>query len=60
MLCAALCTVTLTGCTDKKGADLDNNPLMKESTLPFGAPDFSKIKMGENFLHSLTNRSNAF
>lgn len=52
MLCAAVCATTLTGCTDKKGADLDNNPLMKESTLPFGAPDFSKIKT-EHFLPAM-------
>ena len=52
MLCAALCATTLTGCTDKKGADLDNNPLMKESTLPLGAPDFSKIKT-EHFLPAM-------
>jgi len=29
---------------DKKTTDLSNNPFMKPSTLPFGAPDFTKIK----------------
>jgi len=28
----------------EKGNILENNPLMKESTLPYGAPDFTKIK----------------
>jgi peptidyl-dipeptidase Dcp len=29
---------------DQKTTDLSNNPFMKPSTLPFGAPDFTKIK----------------
>ncbi|GET33639.1 dipeptidyl carboxypeptidase II [Prolixibacter bellariivorans] len=29
---------------EKKTTDLSNNPFMKPSTLPFGAPDFTKIK----------------
>ena len=52
MLCAAVCVGTLMSCNDKKGADLENNPLMTESTLPFGAPDFSKIK-AEHYLPAM-------
>ena len=52
MLCAAVCVGTLMSCNDKKGADLENNPLMTESTLPFGAPDFSKIK-AEHYLPAI-------
>lgn len=52
MLCVVLCATTLMGHTDKRGADLDNNPLMGESTLPFGAPDLNKIKT-EHFLPAM-------
>ena len=36
-------TVQLTSCTENNS----NNPLLQESTLPFGAPDFSKIKTSD-------------
>ena len=35
--------VQLTSCTENNS----NNPLLQESTLPFGAPDFSKIKTSD-------------
>ena len=40
---------TATGCGDKKGetTSLEGNYFAEESTLPFGAPDFSKIKVGD-------------
>ena len=31
----------------KAGGDNTNNPLLEESTLPYGAPDFSRIKTSD-------------
>ena len=31
----------------KAGGDTSNNPLLEESTLPYGAPDFSRIKTSD-------------
>lgn len=42
--------LSMTACNNKKDGqessaiDVSNNPLLVESTLPYGAPDFSKIK----------------
>lgn len=50
ILSLLILTVILAGCgsnnKDKNGKDniLENNPFMKESTLPYGAPDFTKIR----------------
>ena len=50
ILCLLLLTVIFAGCGDnskdkgEKDNILENNPFMKESNLPYGAPDFTKIK----------------
>lgn len=44
LLCMFLTASSLVGCNGKKINDMKDNPLMGESSLPFGAPDFSKIK----------------
>ena len=45
---AAILLTALVACNDSKTSKMtentDNNPLLVESTLPYGAPDFSKIK----------------
>ena len=40
----ATAMIQLTSCT---GGTTSENPLLQESTLPFGAPDFSKIKASD-------------
>jgi putative peptidyl-dipeptidase dcp len=42
--CVALVTTAATAQQVKKGKSMYSNPLMQKSALPFGAPDFSKIK----------------
>lgn len=42
--CVALVATAATAQQVKKGKSMYSNPLMQKSTLPFGAPDFSKIK----------------
>ena len=45
---AAILLTALVACNDSKTSKMtentENNPLLVESTLPYGAPDFSKIK----------------
>lgn len=52
MVCTVLSASILAGCSDKKGVGMSENPLMNQSTLAFGAPDFSKIK-SEHFLPAM-------
>lgn len=52
MVCTVLSVSTLAGCSDKKGIGMSDNPLMNQSTLAFGAPDFSKIK-NDHFLPAM-------
>lgn len=42
--CVALVATAATAQQVKKGKSMYSNPLMQKSELPFGAPDFSKIK----------------
>ncbi|WP_273412804.1 M3 family metallopeptidase [Prevotella aurantiaca] len=42
--CVALVTTAATAQQVKKGKSMYSNPLIQKSALPFGAPDFSKIK----------------
>ena len=42
--CVALVATAATEQQVKKGKSMYSNPLMQKSALPFGAPDFSKIK----------------
>lgn len=42
--CVALVATATTEQQVKKGKSMYSNPLMQKSALPFGAPDFSKIK----------------
>ena len=42
--CAAIVAAAASIQKGKKGKSMYSNPLMQKSTLPFGAPDFSKIK----------------
>ena len=42
--CAAIVATAASIQKGKKGKSMYSNPLMQKSTLPFGAPDFSKIK----------------
>ena len=42
--CVALVATAATAQQVKKGKSMYSNPLMQKSALPFGAPDFSKIK----------------
>lgn len=42
--CVALVATAVTEQQVKKGKSMYSNPLMQKSALPFGAPDFSKIK----------------
>ena len=46
LACATLVATAASGQKIKKGKSMYTNPLMKKSALPFGAPDFSKIKSG--------------
>lgn len=52
MVCTVLSASILAGCSDKKGIGMSDNPLMNQSTLAFGAPNFSKIK-NEHFLPAM-------
>ena len=47
LTCAIPCLQGAHGVTKKKVQTRVTNPLMKPSTLPFGAPDFSKIKAAD-------------
>lgn len=51
-LAAAMMPGTAATAQNKKGNLMENNPLMRPGTLPYGAPDFSKIK-GEDYLPAL-------
>jgi len=44
--CATLIATPASGQKVKRGQSMYTNPLMQKSPLPFGAPDFSKIKSG--------------
>lgn len=46
LACAILVATAASGQKIKKGKSMYTNPLMQKSALPFGAPDFSKIKSG--------------
>ena len=46
LACATLVATAASGQKIKKGKSTYTNPLMQKSALPFGAPDFSKIKSG--------------
>lgn len=46
LACATLVATAASGQKIKKGKSMYTNPLMQKSALPFGAPDFSKIKSG--------------
>ena len=46
LACATLVATATSGQKIKKGKSMYTNPLMQKSALPFGAPDFSKIKSG--------------
>lgn len=46
LACATLVVTAASGQKIKKGKSMYTNPLMQKSALPFGAPDFSKIKSG--------------
>lgn len=46
LACATLVATVASGQKIKKGKSMYTNPLMQKSALPFGAPDFSKIKSG--------------
>ena len=46
LACATLVATAASGQKIKKGKSMYRNPLMQKSALPFGAPDFSKIKSG--------------
>ncbi len=51
--CLCLSALMFTGCqSSEKNNNLENNSLLKESTLPYGAPDFSQIK-SEDFLPAM-------
>ena len=45
---AAILLTALVACNDSKTSKMtentDNNPLLVESTLPYGAPDFSNVR----------------
>ena len=49
LACATLVATAASGQKIKKGKSMYTNPLMQKSALPFGAPDFSKIKSGHYF-----------
>lgn len=51
-LAAAMMPGTAATAQNKKGNLMENNPLMRPGTLPYGVPDFSKIK-GEDYLPAL-------
>ena len=46
LACVTLVATAASGQKIKKGKSMYTNPLMQKSALPFGAPDFSKIKSG--------------
>ena len=46
LACATLVATAASGQKIKKGKSMYTNPLVQKSALPFGAPDFSKIKSG--------------
>lgn len=46
LACATLVATAASGQKIKKGKSMYTNPLMQKSALPFGAPDFNKIKSG--------------
>lgn len=46
LACATLVATAASGQKIKKEKSMYTNPLMQKSALPFGAPDFSKIKSG--------------
>ncbi|WP_424039018.1 M3 family metallopeptidase [Prevotella nigrescens] len=46
LACATLVATAASGQKIKKGKSMYTNPLMQKSALPFGVPDFSKIKSG--------------
>ena len=46
LACATLVATAASGQKIKKGKSMYTNPLMQKSALPFGAPDFGKIKSG--------------
>lgn len=46
LACATLVATAASGQKIKKGKSMYTNPLMQKNALPFGAPDFSKIKSG--------------
>ena len=46
LACATLVATAASGQKIQKGKSVYTNPLMQKSALPFGAPDFSKIKSG--------------
>ena len=46
LACATLVATAASGQKIKKGKSMYTNPLMQKGALPFGAPDFSKIKSG--------------
>jgi len=46
LACATLVATAASGQKIKKGKSMYTNPLMQKSALPFGPPDFSKIKSG--------------
>ena len=50
--CAALIATPASGQKIKRGQSMYTNPLMQKSPLPFGAPDFSKIK-SEHYLPAI-------
>ena len=50
--CAALIATPASGQKMKRGQSMYTNPLMQKSPLPFGAPDFSKIK-SEHYLPAI-------
>ena len=50
--CAALIATPASGQKVKRGQSMYTNPLMQKSPLPFGAPDFSKIK-SEHYLPAI-------
>lgn len=52
LACATLVATAAIAPKGKKGKSAYSNPLMQKSPLPFGAPDFSKIK-GEHYLPAI-------
>lgn len=52
LACAVLMASAAPGAKDKKVKSMYSNPLMQQSTLQYGAPDFTRIK-GEHYLPAI-------